>query len=114
MTMLITLDEAKAQLSVDYEAADDQVTFYIHAASAVVLNYLKDARYGFTDTSGEVLTDSSGAALTPPEVKLAVLVLIDEFFKHRGSDGGKEAGWNFAPPPVVIALLHQIRDPAYA
>ena len=49
--MLVTLDEAKPHLRVDYDVDDELIESYIHAASEAVLNYLKDARYDFTDTS---------------------------------------------------------------
>ena len=113
--MLITVEEARDQIKIDFDADDELITRYIHAASAVVLNYLKDAAYTFTDTSGEVLTDSSGNALTPYVVKQAVAACVDEFFTHRGSDGGKGAGWQMGYPPlVVMALLYPLRDPAFA
>ncbi len=113
--MLVTVDETKPHLNVDYDASDELIEWYIKAASEAVLNYLKDTRYDFTDTSGEILQDSSGADLTPFVVKQAVVLLVDEFFAHRGSDGGKEARWEMGYlPPNVMAVLYPLRDPAYA
>ena len=115
--MLVTLDEAKAQISVDYDVSDDLITLQIHAASEAVLNYLKDARYAFTDTSGEVLTDSSGAELTPAVVKQAVLYWVGEFFRNREPAAtdvvDPQYGYGY-PPRTVVALLYSLREPAYA
>jgi Phage gp6-like head-tail connector protein len=113
--MLVTVDFAKPHIQVDYDVSDELIEFQIHAASEAVLNYLKDARYDFTDTSGEVLTDSAGNDLTPFVVKQAVVMLVDEFFTHRGSDGGKAARWEMGYlPPNVMAVLYPLRDPAFA
>jgi hypothetical protein len=43
MTMLITLDQGKAHLRVTHDAEDTDIEAQIHAASALVINYLKDA-----------------------------------------------------------------------
>ena len=116
--MLVTLDEAKAQIQVDYEVSDTLIELHVHAASAAVLNYLKDAQYNFLDTSGELLTDSSGIPVAvPAEVKLATLVLVDDFFNHRGPAAtdpvDAQYGYGYLPR-AVVALLYPLRDPAYA
>lgn len=115
--MLVTVDFAKLHIQVDYDVADELIEFQIHAASEAVLNYLKDARYAFTDTSGEVLTDSSGNDLTPFVVKQAVVYWVAEFFRNREPTAtdvvDPQYGYGY-PPRGVVALLYSLRDPAYA
>jgi phosphate uptake regulator len=113
--LLITLDQAKANLQIDFDVSDDEITEMIHEASELVVAYLKDAAYEFTDTSGEILQDSSGADLTPWRVKRAVKLLVNELYSHRGEDGGKEGRWEMGYlPPHVMACLYMMRDPAFA
>ena len=113
--MLVTLDEAKLHLRVDFDSDDDKITFNIHSASAAVLNYLKDAAYDFVDTSGNILTDSSGTELTPYVVKQATLLLLGALYAHSGEDGGAKAQFQMGYlPPAVMALLYPLRDPAFA
>jgi hypothetical protein len=118
--MLVTLEEAKAQISVDYDVSDALIELHVKAASRAVCNYLKDAQYTFLDTSGELPTDTSGDPITsgvPPEVKMATLVLIDDFFNHRGpaptDPVDPQYGYGYLPR-AVVALLYPLRDPAYA
>jgi hypothetical protein len=112
---LVTLEQAKDQCEVIGTDQDVKITQLVRAASAAVLNYLGDGADFFLDSSGWVdpEPDSSGISIVPAEVQQATLLLVEEFFAHRGSDGGQGAQWaqGFLPP-VVTALLYPLRDPA--
>jgi hypothetical protein len=113
MTLLVTLDQAKAHLRVDHDADDDDITFKIEAASQAILNYLGEAAYEFTDTGGEVLEDSSGI-LTPRIVQYATLLLVGDFYMHREPTASDMVpvsyGYGYLPR-AVIALLYNLRPP---
>ena len=114
---LVTLEQAKEQCEVIGTDHDTRLTRFIRAASSAVLNYLGDGADTFLDSSGWVdpEPDSSGISIVPAEVQQATLLLVEEFFAHRGSDGGLGARWErgYLPPPVV-ALLYPLRDPSLA
>lgn len=116
--MLVTLDQAKFQINVDYDVSDELIELHIQAASEAVCNYLKDAQYQFLDTSGELLTDSSGTPVdVPAVVKVATLTMIADFFKNRESASPDQVDPQFGygyPSLTVMRLLTPLRDPAYA
>jgi phosphate uptake regulator len=117
MTMLITLDQGKAHLRVTHDAEDTDIEAQIHAASALVINYLKDAADTFLDSSGEVVTDSSDLPVVPYEVQAAVKLMLGDLYKNREPkpddvvDG--QYGYGYLPR-AVVALLYNLRDPTLA
>jgi hypothetical protein len=117
MTMLVTLAQAKAHLRVITDAEDDDITLKIHAASALVIDYLKEAADTFTDSSGEVLLDSSDLPETPYAVKAATLLMVGDLFKNREPTPDDVVNTQFGYgylPRAVVALLYPLRDPSLA
>lgn len=108
---LVTLAEAKAHLRVVQSDEDLDITLRVQAASAAVINYLKDGADVFLDSSGLMIEDSSGFPGVPDEVRLAVLYLVGVFYRDR--DGQTVADWErgYLPAPVV-SLLYPLRSPA--
>lgn len=124
MTMLVTLEQAKRHLyiPVSSTAHDEDIADKIEEASAAVISYLKTNAAGFLDSSGLLVTDTSGNVATdspavhiPFQVRAATLQLLSALFENRGDDGG--AASKFEPgylPPAVTALLYPLRDPTLA
>lgn len=112
--MLISLNQAKAHLSIDEDITkdDNQITLKIRAASAMVVNYLKSAADEFLDSSGEVEVDSNDDPVgVPPVVYAATCLLVEDLYRNRG---GVETGM-YGPgdlPRSVTAILYPLRDPA--
>lgn len=124
--MLVTLEQAKEHLLVDFDDADNDIKLKISAASGSVLNYLKNRKklyvpqvdedgYDVLDSQGDVVyeLDSSGDRIIRDEVKHATLILLGYFFRDRDGAEGKDWAPGFLPPPVT-ALLYPLRDPALA
>ena len=123
--MYVTLERAKAHLSMDHDSDDQLIMAYVRAASAAVKNYLKSASPyqveldsnddPVTDSEGRpiYLLDSSGEKVASAEVQAAVLILLGHLYKDRDEnpDSAFEAG--YLPKPVT-ALLYPLRDPALA
>lgn len=124
--MLVTLDEAKDNLLVDFSTYDADINLKVKAASGMVLNYLKSRRNLYVlqtdddgqpilDSQGQVIyeLDSQGGKIVRDEVKHAVLLLVGILFRDR--DGAEAKDWmpGFLPAPVT-AILYPLRDPAIA
>lgn len=115
MVMLVTLDEAKAHLRVTHDLEDEDITLRIEAASESVISYIKDASLDFVDSSGVIILDESGVSTVPKRVKMATLLLLGAFYRHRGEDGGQAANFQMGfLPPAVTALLYPLRTPTLA
>jgi hypothetical protein len=114
--MLVSLHRAKQHLRIDQDVEDDFIVFYIQAASALVLNYLRDGQDAFLDSSSydsndDLLTDDDGEPIgIPYEVQAASLLMVGYLYKNRDNneDGAFEQG--YLPKPVT-ALLYPLRDP---
>ena len=106
MTMLVTLQQAKDHLRVDFDAEDSDITLKIHAASGVVIRYLKLPSAYFADLPA-LTTD------TPFEIQAAVLIMLGILYRDR--DGTEMDKWEhgYLPFPVT-SLLYTYRDPALA
>jgi Phage gp6-like head-tail connector protein len=115
MVQLVTIDDVKGWSRIDFEVEDTTLEFMIEGASAAVLMYLKDTALTFVDSSGTVLLDSAGNALTPSMVKIATCLLVEELYRNRGSDGGVASGYQMGfLPPAVTAWLYPLRIPTLA
>lgn len=106
--MLITLDEAKKHLNIDYDGDDSDITLKVHAASGAVCNYLKSAASGYLDSTGNVIADS-----VPFEVKAATMLMLGYLYKDRDEDSTNAYSQGYLPRPVT-ALLYPLRSPAVA
>lgn len=124
--MLVTLEEAKANMFVTFDNQDDDIRLKIRAASGAILNYLKNRtklyQVEYTsdgepelDSNGKpvYVTDSNGARLVRDEIKQATLILVGIMFRDR--DGSEAKNWEhgYLPFPVT-ALIWQLRDPSLA
>lgn len=112
----VTIEEAKCQCRVPSTDGFDDGRFFhlIQAASGAVKNYLKDfsAYEGQRNTDDDYEVDSSGEPVleeileVKPEVKQAVLLLIDDWYNGRMPEDPHSL------PPYVSSLLWPLRDPA--
>lgn len=131
--MLVTLEQAKAQIQMDHDADDVLIAGLVQAASGAVLDYLKGAPIGEPerDEQGAVVRDSSGnisyqhasdgSLIIRTVIQQAALILAAEMYKNReglvddpvGGAAQITYGYGYLPRSV-IALLYPLRDPALA
>lgn len=111
--MLVTLDQAKDHLRVDYDFEDDLITMYVQGASAAVLNYLKTDGQDYFDSSGDLILDSSGETIVPFAIEAATLMMCAYLYRLRGDNEDNTYERGYLPMPVT-AILYPLRDPALA
>ena len=120
MTMLVTLEDAKARLRIVHDAEDLDLELMIQQASAAVMNYLGRPLDYYTpevasssDSDSEIpLSSSDGEAAipVPPEVELATLLLVGILARDRDGVEAKDWEHGYLPKPVM-AFLYPLRDP---
>src|SRR3546814_6088760 len=88
MTMLVSLEAAKAHLRVDHDEDDNDIALKLQAASAAVLRYLKtEGIADFVDSSGTPPEDSSGIVeAVPADVRAATLLMLGYLYKDRSEE----------------------------
>ena len=112
MVMLVSLAQAKEHLRVDDADNDNDLTLKVHAASAAVLNYIRNGADVFTDSSGEPIVDSNGNPIgIPYDVQAATLLMLGYLYKDRDGDPDKAYEMGYLPRPVT-ALLYVYRVPS--
>ena len=112
MVMLVSLQQGKDHLRVDNSDEDNDLTLKIQAASAAVLNYIRNGADIFTDSTGEPLLDSNDAPIgIPYEVQAATLLMLGYLYKDRDADPDKAYELGYLPKPVM-ALLYPHRTPS--
>lgn len=112
MVMLVSLAQGKEHLRVDSSDEDNDLTLKIHAASAVVLNYIRNGADSFTDSAGDAIVDSNGNPLgIPYEIQAATLLMLGYLYTNRDSDPDKAYGLGTLPNDVT-ALLYTYRVPS--
>lgn len=111
--MLVTLEQAKDHLRVDYDFEDNIITTYVQAASAAVLAYLKISGDDYFDSSGDLILDSSGESIVPYQAESATLMMTDYLYRLRGDNEDNAYDRGYLPKPVT-AILYPLRDPALA
>lgn len=119
--MYVELEQAKEYSAIFHCAKDDTITLLIQAASAAVKNYLKDfspyeGQRNFdddyvVDSAYEPLIDedSNEEQVVKPEVKLAVLLIVDK--KLNPKKYGSPTASDGYLDDEVTALLYPLRDP---
>jgi Phage QLRG family, putative DNA packaging. len=122
MTMLVTLEAAKAQIVVDHSFDDDHITRDIEAASAAVLEYIGDTQYMFLDTGGEILdldTSTEQKAFRALHLaQKATKLLLADWYKNRTPQSedpffAAQVGYGYLPR-AVTALLYSLHTPTIA
>ncbi|MFA6204234.1 MAG: head-tail connector protein [Gallionella sp.] len=116
MVMLCSLTQAKDHLRIDTSDGDNDLTLKIHAASAAVLNYIRNGADVFLDSSGEPVLDSNSFPLgIPYEVQAATLLMLGILYKDRDENDNTMIGGGFEQgylPKPVTALLYHLRIPS--
>lgn len=114
---LVTLAQASAHLRRDTDADDPDLLLKIEAASAMVIDYLKDYEYADFDSAGVILDSAGDPINVQARVQAATLLLIGYLYKER--EGSNEhavpAQWGYGYLPIgVTALLYPLRTPTVA
>lgn len=99
MAALITKDQAKQQLRIDFDDQDDDLEMKMEQASAIIVDYLKKLDHGWTTLT------------VPPPVQAAILLVLTALWDDRTGEGD---GDYLAPDGPVARLLMRFRDPALA
>ncbi|HZH10551.1 MAG TPA: head-tail connector protein [Microvirga sp.] len=99
MAALITKDQAKQQLRIDFDDQDADLEMKIEQASEIVIDYLKRPDHGWTETT------------VPKPVQAAILLVLTALWDDRDGHGD---GDYLAPDGPVARLLTRFRDPALA
>ncbi|MEC9246285.1 MAG: head-tail connector protein [Pseudomonadota bacterium] len=121
MVKLVSLDTVKLALRIgeieetsggwDVLPHEDDTLLdaYIEAASAAVINYLKDQAEVILnlDSGGDV---PSGTEI-PKEIETATILLVGHFYREPDGDTEEAFDRGYLPKPVT-ALLYPLRDPA--
>jgi hypothetical protein len=98
--MLISLEQAKRQLQIDFPDLDAEITSLTEEASAVVLAYLGVPETEWQDEQGQ-------PAGVPGPVVVAVKLVLGELFKNREAAADPIS-------PGVARLLNLVRGPVIA
>jgi uncharacterized phage protein (predicted DNA packaging) len=109
MVALVELEDTKQRLRIDTDDDDGILTGYIEAASAAVINYLKDQADELLVLEGS----PSPEVEVPPVIVTATILLVGYFYRNPDADPDKEFEMGYLPKPVM-ALLYPLRDPALA
>jgi hypothetical protein len=124
--MLVSLAQAKANLLIDIDTWDADLTLKIKGASNMVARYIKRRSRLYIsqeDSNGTVILDSdgrpiyeydsNGQRLVREEVQAAVLVMTGMLFRDRDATTTKDWELGYLPK-AVTSLVYHLRDPAYA
>lgn len=99
---LVTLEQAKRHLRVDFDALDDDILLKIDQASMLTLDYVKLPYTSYQDAFG--LPQD-----VPPPLSAGVLLWLGILFKHR--DGTFEGPIDGDIPQQVKSVLCMYRKP---
>lgn len=112
MVAFVTLQQAKRHLRILYADEDEDIQDKVQQASAIIVDYLKRPDHGWTDAQdGSPPTRSTA----PMVVQAATLLMLSTLWEFR--EGEVEPNYDAADgylPKAVTALLHRLREPAYA
>lgn len=111
--MLITIEQAKAQVRVVHDAEDGEITELIEDASEAIVGYMKDAADVFLTTGGDVIDEA-----VPADVRSACKLEVAHLFKNReGQSDSKipdQYGYGYPLCAAAIAKLYRYRTPTFA
>lgn len=118
---LVSLAQVKAHLRVDTDADDNDLNMKIEAASAMVVDYLKDYEFADFDSAGVILDTNGDPVNVKPHIQAPTMMLVGYLYKQR--DGGMDEstrmqygftlGYGYMPIGVT-ALLYPYRVPTVA
>jgi len=133
MNDLVTIDEAREHLRLDYDGAggadDGWLAVFIPAISQAVALWLKDDWRLYVperDSGGEIVTDDNGNPvpaeddegypIVQPVVRAAVLIELDSAYQFRSGEGRDnevtpDAGYGYMLNKASTALLAPLRRP---
>ena len=133
MNDLVTIDEAREHLRLDYDGAggadDGWLAVFIPAISQAVALWLKDEWRLYVperDSGGEIVTDENGNPvpaednegyrIVQPVVRAAVLIELDSAYQFRSGEGRDnvvtpDAGYGYVLNKASTALLAPLRRP---
>lgn len=101
--MIVSLEEVKQHLRIDYDEEDADLTLKIQAASQMILEYVKRSESDYDE-------DSDGILEVPYTMKMACLIMVGILYRDR--DGVETKEWNQGYLPYsVTALIYNYRDP---
>lgn len=103
--MLVTLEQAKDHLRVDFDDIDNDILFKIKQASALCLTYLKLPLDSYQDSSG-------GPQDVPFYLSAATLIWLGLLFKFRDNDVHSGSSFGYVPPEIV-SILYPYRTPTF-
>ena len=111
MISLVTLEEAKAHLRIDYsdEAADADLQDKIFAASAAILDFIQGSRDLIVDKKGELIEGSEALA----RVKTATLIYVGILNRVRNGEEETQYRQGYLPFSVTT-LIYSLRSPSFA
>lgn len=95
---LVTLDQAKRQLRIDYDDENADLTMKMEQASAIIVDYIKRPDHGWTEEN------------VPPLVQAAILLVLTDLWDRRNGSNKDDSILS----RTVRDLLERYRDPALA
>lgn len=107
MVAFVSLEEQKEYSRIQHDALDVSITTMIEAKSAAVSNYLKEQ----SAYEPEDLPPLEGLLQVRPEVRLAVLVEVDEMLNFKRSGSSNQPATTNYLSDAALRLLYPLRDP---
>lgn len=104
--MYIELTEAKSFLNVYFSEKDAEITLMIEAAEAAAAQFLQRPLSELTTAGDSPPPDSPGAIELKPDVKVAVLQYVSDFWQNREVG---ITGTIYAKNPMAESLLYPYR-----
>ena len=99
--MVLTVDEVKQHLRIEYDEEDELIEKLIAQAQAAAEDFCRVSFEPYVDDEGR-------EADVPGPVKLAVLLMVGYFYEHREAEDG--AGFR-TMRRAFMTLLYPYRDP---
>lgn len=110
MIELVTLEEVKAHLRIDYsdEVLDADLQGKIAAATAAILDFIQGSRELIVDDQGELI---EGEPLA--RVKTATLIMVGVLNRVRNGEEETQYRQGYLPFSVTT-LIYSLRSPSFA